>query len=76
MSDVVSGLNMAPGFTMGGEINAGRGAVSGMAISPDGDLLMTTHCGDDSVSLIDTAKGAVTLAVIDVEEPFAVAHVW
>jgi DNA-binding beta-propeller fold protein YncE len=64
---------MAPGFTTTGEINAGRGAVSGMAISPDGDVLMTTHSGDDSVSLIDTVKGAVTLTVVDVEESFAVA---
>lgn len=58
---------------MAGEINAGRGAVSGMAISPDGDVLMTTHYGDDSVSLIDAAKGAVAVTVIDVEETFAVA---
>jgi DNA-binding beta-propeller fold protein YncE len=58
---------------MAGEINAGRGAVSGMAISPDGDVLMTTHYGDDSVSLIDTANGAIALTVIDVEESFAVA---
>jgi DNA-binding beta-propeller fold protein YncE len=64
---------MAPGFTTTGQINAGRGAVSGMAISPDGDVLMTTHYGDDSVSLIDTVKGAVALTVIDVEESFAVA---
>ena len=73
MSDVVSGLEMAAGFTIAGEINAGRGAVSAMAISPDGDLLMTTHYRDDSVSLIDTATVAVALAVVDVEEPFAVA---
>jgi DNA-binding beta-propeller fold protein YncE len=73
VSDVVSGPNVAPGFTITGEINAGRGAVSGMAISPDGDVLMTTHYGDDSVSLIDTANGAVALTVIDVEESFAVA---
>src|ERR1700759_214536 len=58
---------------MAGEINGGRGAVSGMAISPDGDVLMTTHYGDDSVSLIDTAKGAGALTVIGVEETFAVA---
>ncbi|MDT5233353.1 MAG: hypothetical protein QOI39_3853, partial [Mycobacterium sp.] len=73
MSDVVSGPDVAPDFTMAGEINAGRGAVSGMAISPDGHVLMTTHHGDDSVSLIDTANGAVALTVIDVEESFAVA---
>jgi DNA-binding beta-propeller fold protein YncE len=64
---------MAPGFRIAGEINAGRGAVSGMAISPDGDVLMTTHYGDNSVSLIDTASGEVALTVVDVEEPFAVA---
>jgi len=34
---------------------------------------MTTHFGDDSVSLIDTAKGAVALTVVDIEESFAVA---
>jgi DNA-binding beta-propeller fold protein YncE len=64
---------MPPGFTIAGEINAGRGAVSGMAISPDGDVLMTTHYGDNSVSLVDTANGVVALTVVDVEEPFAVA---
>ena len=64
---------MAPGFTIAGESNAGRGAVSGMAISPDGHFLMTTHVGDDSVSLIDTANGTVALTVVDVEESFAVA---
>jgi DNA-binding beta-propeller fold protein YncE len=44
-----------------------------MAISSDGDVLMTSHYGDDSVSLIGTAKGAVALTVVDVEESFAVA---
>src|SRR6202021_1472314 len=73
VSDVVSGPDVAPGFTIAGEIDAGRGAVSGMAISPDGDVLMTTHYGDDSVALIDTVKGAVALTVVDVEESFAVA---
>jgi DNA-binding beta-propeller fold protein YncE len=72
VSDVVSG-HVAPGFTIADEINAGRGAVSGMAISPDGGVLMTTHYGDDSVSRIDTANGAVALTVVDVEESFAVA---
>jgi DNA-binding beta-propeller fold protein YncE len=72
VSDVVSGY-VAPGFTIADEINAGRGAVSGMAISPDGGVLMTTHYGDDSVSRIDTANGAVALTVVDVEESFAVA---
>ena len=73
MTDVVSGLDVALGFTMVDEIDAGRGAVSGMAISPDGDVLMTTHYGDSSVSLIDTVNGAVALTVVEVEESFAVA---
>ena len=64
---------MAPGFTIAGEIDARRGAVSGMAISPDGHVLMTTHFGDDSVSLVDIANGAVALTVVDIEESFAVA---
>jgi len=73
VSDVVSGLDVALGFTMVDEIDAGRGAVSGIAISPDGDVLMTTHYGDGSVSLIDTVNGAVALTVVGVEESFAVA---
>ena len=73
VSDVVSGPDLAPGFTIAAEINAGRGAVSGMGISPDGDVLMTTQYGDDSVSVIDTATAAVALTVVDVEESFAVA---
>jgi DNA-binding beta-propeller fold protein YncE len=73
VSDVVSGLDVAPGFTTDGEINTGRGAVSGIAVSPDGNVLMTTHYADDSVSLIDTANGTVALTVVDVEESFAVA---
>jgi len=73
VSDVVSGPYAAPGFTIAGEVTAGRGAVSGMAISPDGDVLVTTHYGDNSVSLIDTANGTVALTVVDVEESFAVA---
>jgi DNA-binding beta-propeller fold protein YncE len=72
VSDVVSGQDVAPGFTITGEINAGR-PVTGMAVSPDGAMLMLTHYGDDSVSLIDTANGAVALTVVDVEESFAVA---
>ena len=79
VSDVNRGTDIgeqsvrAPGFTPAGEINAGRGAVSGIAISVGGDVLMTTHYGDGSVSLIDTAIGAVALTVTDVDEPSAVA---
>jgi YVTN family beta-propeller protein len=72
----VSGVNeigIAPGFTVVAEIAVQRGAVSGIAVSPDGARLMVTHHGDDSFSLIDTANSAVTETVIDIDEPFAVA---
>lgn len=63
----------APGFTMEAEIALQRGAVSGIAVSPDGTQLMVTHCGNDSFSLIDTGHGEVALTVVDIDEPFAVA---
>jgi YVTN family beta-propeller protein len=61
-----------PGFTVEAEI-AVQHAVSGIAVSPDGARLMVTHCGDDSVSLIDTRAGTVAQLVVDIDEPFAVA---
>jgi DNA-binding beta-propeller fold protein YncE len=73
VSDGVSGLNMAPNFAIVRQINAGRGAVGGIAVSSDGALLTATHYGDDSVSLIDTTAGTARLAITDVEEPSAVA---
>ncbi len=63
----------APGLTVTGEIAVDRGAVSGVAVSNDGALLVVTHFGADSLSLIDTATGAVAQTVIDIDEPFAVA---
>jgi YVTN family beta-propeller protein len=66
-------IGNAPGFTVAAEIAAQRGAVSGIAVSPDGTRLMVTHYGDDSVSLIDTGHGAVAHAIVDIDEPFAVA---
>jgi DNA-binding beta-propeller fold protein YncE len=73
VSDEAPVLNEATGFTVTAAIAAGRGAVSGIAVSADGALLTATHCGDDSVSLIDTTAGTARLAVTDVEEPSAVA---
>ncbi len=73
MSDLVLDVNEARGFTVTGEIVVGRGAVTGIAASPDGGLLTVTHHGDNSVSLINTATGAARLTVTDVNEPFAVA---
>jgi YVTN family beta-propeller protein len=72
----VSGANeigVVPGFTIVAEIAVQRGAVSGIAVSPDGAWLMVTHHGDDSFSLIDTANSAVAQTVIDIDEPFAIA---
>jgi DNA-binding beta-propeller fold protein YncE len=79
----VSGLNRrtrtgedsakAPGFMRTAEIAVERGALSGIAVNSDGALLIVTHYGDDSFSLIDTNSGTVAQTVIDVDEPFAVA---
>jgi YVTN family beta-propeller protein len=66
-------IGIVPGFTVVAEIAVQRGAVSGIAVSPDGAWLMVTHHGDDSFSLIDTANGAVAQTVIDIDEPFAIA---
>jgi DNA-binding beta-propeller fold protein YncE len=72
----VSGANeigIAPGFTVTAEIAVQRGAISGIAASPDGTRLIVTHCGDDSFSLIDTASSAVAQTLVDIDEPFAIA---
>jgi DNA-binding beta-propeller fold protein YncE len=73
VSDVVPELDEAKGFTVVREIAVGRGAVTGIAVSPDGGVLTVTHQGDDSVTLINTTGGTPTLTVTDVDEPFAVA---
>ena len=75
MNDV-SGANEIgnpPGFTAEVEIDVQEGAVSAIAVSPDGSRLMVTHYGDDTVSLIDTGRHVVAQTVVDIDEPFAVA---
>jgi YVTN family beta-propeller protein len=62
-----------PGFTVEAEIAVQGGAVSGIAVSPDGSRLMVTNYGHDCVSLIDTRDGEVVHVIVDVDEPFAVA---
>jgi YVTN family beta-propeller protein len=62
-----------PGFMVEAEFAVQEGAVSGIAVSPDGTRLMVTHYGDDSVSLIDTRDGEVAHTIVDIDEPFAVA---
>jgi YVTN family beta-propeller protein len=66
-------IEAAPGFTKVAEIAIERGAVTGIAVSPDGARLMVTHYRDDSFSLINTANCAVAQTVIDIDEPFAIA---
>lgn len=66
-------LIAAPGFTPTAKVATGRGAVSQLAVRPDGGLLIATHYGDDSFSLIDPHDGTVRQTVVDVGEPFAVA---
>jgi YVTN family beta-propeller protein len=72
-SEALPEIGIAPGFTVVAEIAVQRGAVSGIAVSPDGTWLMVTHQGDDSFSLIDTRDNAVVQTVIDIDEPFAIA---
>jgi YVTN family beta-propeller protein len=66
-------IGNAPGFEVLAEIAVRRGAVSGMAVSPDGARLLVTHYGDGSFSVIDTRGNAVAHTVIDIDEPFAIA---
>jgi len=63
----------APGFAVEAEIAVQTGAVSSIAVSPDGTRLVVTKYGDDSVSVIDTGDGVVVHVVVDIDEPFAVA---
>jgi DNA-binding beta-propeller fold protein YncE len=65
-------IAVAPGFTVVAEIAVQRGAVSGIAVSPDGAWLTVTHHGDDSFSLIDATNSVVAQTVIDIDEPFAI----
>nr|WP_232078823.1 YncE family protein [Mycobacterium florentinum] len=54
------------------EIAVDNGPISGIAISPDGGRLLATHCGADSVSVIDTDTFRVVDMINGVDEPFAV----
>ncbi|BBY24892.1 YncE family protein [Mycobacterium stomatepiae] len=55
------------------EIAGDNGPISGIAISPDGCRLLATHCGSDSVSVIDTDTFRVVDTIHGVDEPFAIA---
>lgn len=66
-------VGVAPGFAVVAEIGVHQGGVSGIAASPDGNRLMVTNYGSDSVSSIDTRSGALVRTVVGIDEPFAIA---
>lgn len=71
--DALLAVGTAPGFSVVAEISVQHGAVSGIAVSPDGARLIVTHYGDGHVSLIDTSDPAVAQSAICADEPFAIA---
>ncbi|BDB44629.1 hypothetical protein Mkiyose1665_41380 [Mycobacterium kiyosense] len=55
------------------QIPVHNGAISGIAISPDGRRLVVTNHGGDSVSIVDTRACRVAETIPGVDEPFAIA---
>ena len=72
-NDALAEIVTPSGFTLEAEIAVQHGALSGIAVSPDGSRLMVTHYGDHSFSVIDTVSGTVAQTVVDIDEPFAIA---
>lgn len=66
-------MNATPIAPVAVEIAVGNGAISAIAISPDGSRLVATHYGANSVSVIDTDTFRVVETIDGVDEPFAVA---
>ncbi len=56
-----------------GELVGLPGAVTDLAVSDDGRLLVAAHFGDDAVSVIDVATLSVRSVVSGIAEPYAVA---
>lgn len=56
-----------------GRIPVSNGPITGMVSSRDGRRLVVTNYGDDSVSVVDTASGAVAKTLTGIYEPFAIA---
>ncbi|HPX35629.1 MAG TPA: YncE family protein [Mycobacterium sp.] len=56
-----------------GVLSALPGAVTDMAVSPDGGHLVAAHYGDDAVSVIDIATLTVRTVIDDIAEPYAIA---
>ncbi|QLL06476.1 YncE family protein [Mycobacterium vicinigordonae] len=63
-------LDIAPAAV---QIPVRKGAIGGIAISPDGRRLVVTNYGADSVSIIDTQACRVVETIPGVDEPFAIA---
>lgn len=64
------------GFSCVAEIGVHQGSISGIAVSPDGNRVMVTNYGKDSISFIEyRANGPVVRTVVGTDEPFAVAAV-
>jgi DNA-binding beta-propeller fold protein YncE len=68
-----SEIAFAPGLTVLDRIAVPHGAVSDIAVSPDGARLIVTHYGADSFSVIDTGHVVHVQTVSGIDEPFAIA---
>ncbi|MGV1088027.1 MAG: YncE family protein [Mycobacterium sp.] len=55
-----------------GVLSALPGAVTDMAVTPDGRNLVAAHYGDDAVSVVDIATLTVSAVIDDIAEPYAV----
>jgi DNA-binding beta-propeller fold protein YncE len=71
--DALLEVGTAPGFSVVAEIAMQHGAISGIAVSPDGAQLMVTHYGDNSVAMVDACDGPVAQTAVYADEPFAIA---
>lgn len=56
-----------------GELSGLAGAITDLAVSPDGRRLVAAHYGDDAVSVIDATGLTVTATVTGIAEPSALA---
>lgn len=56
-----------------GQLGGLPGAVTDMALSPDGRQLVAAHYGDDGISIIDIATLSINVIVAGIAEPYAVA---
>lgn len=63
-----------PGFSCVGEVGVHQGPVGGIAVSPDGNRVMVTNSGNDSISSIDyRGHEPFVRTITGIDEPFALA---